>query len=1805
MSASEWQSRRTGSIIKVIDRRPRGDASSHTLQVKQLANVVAGSGDASSFTAYSGGVAYSAGTAANPVVPVPPSFGEYGILTGFDADNSLYYPNFGITGDFTVEFFFKADSLGGYITICGIDSPGSGVYIDFNVSDGDLYLSGDDDSDTLLTVSPGVWYYFALTRSGTDYYYSVDGITAQLTDFADQDLSEQGIAVGDWSPDEDPFENGSISNFRVSNIARYTTNFTVPTLPLSADANTQLLLLAKEDAPFADSSSFRRIAQGTCVRVPGPIQNATGYPVISGFSTEDFYRIPVSSLEMVGDFTVECFVYVTAENEGFAVAASLNFYFSGSTFYPGNGTYINIASWENRWVHFAFIRSATTISLSIDGVIRSEIDRPLGGQLYIGDDDGDPFNGKLSNLRVSKIARYTTNFTPSFPLTLDANTTLLLTNGFYGPATQDVNTNGAPTFAYEAISYTPLVISAFSQQNIRQFNVSQLKPAINTRIGRASVNNLPVLSLSTPTISQVEGNIGIKNYTYTVTRVGTLACTVNFAVTGSGASPAVASDFAGGILPRGVVIFPVGGNTKTIVISVIGDTTVEDTKQFTVTLSDPVDATIGTATATGTIVNDDLPILNLSPSNISQVEGSTGSTTYTYTVTRVGTLACSVNWVVTGSGVPPAVASDFSGGAFPGGVLNFEVGDTTKSIVIDVAGDTGVEFTKQFTVTLSAPTRAIIGTNKSTGTIVNDDFPILNLTTSTISQTEGNTAIKNYTYTVTRTGVLPCTVNWAVTGSGTSPALASDFPGNAFPRGLTYFATGDNSKTIVVSVMGDTAVEATKQFTVTLSDPTSATIGTDTATGTIVNDDFPVLNLSPSISQAEGNAGTTSYTYTVTRTGTLACSVNWAVTGTGSPPAVASDFAGGVLPQGVLNFEVGDATKSLVVDVAGDTTIEFAKQFTVTLSAPTSATIGISKATGTIVNDDFPVLNLTPSNISQPEGNSGFKNYTYTVTRTGTLACTVNWAVTGSGSSQAVASDFAGNLLPQGVAIFGTGDNSKTIVISVIGDTTAEFTKQFTVTLSDPVDATIGTATATGTIVNDDGDTIAVSLRYNESVGESFTWSGATFARDTSLPNFSYTTGAVSALTDEVPFGDRLIGVRIEGSVTTIGNFAFEGCSSLTSVTIPSSVTSIGESAFENSGLTSITIPSSVTTISNYAFFGCTSLTSITIPSSITSIGNQAFRNCTSLTSITIPSSVTTIGDFAFFGCTSLTSVTLPSSVTTIGDFAFFGCTSLTSVTLPSSITSISIGLFGTCTSLPSITIPSSVTSIGVEAFFGCTSLTSVTLPSSITSIGESAFEGSGLTSITIPNSITSISDFAFYECTSLTSVTIGNSVTNIGERAFRQCTSLTSVTIPSSVTSIDFAAFSYCEALTSIVIPSSVTSIGESAFENSGVTTVTIANDQLSGISSPATDVSFFGKTVQTILPASPTILQYNESIGESVTWSGATFARDITLPNFSYTSSAPSVLTGRVPSYNKLIGVTFGGSVTEIGYRAFYDCTSLTSVTIPSSVTGIGESAFDGAGLTSVIIPNSIATIARSAFSGNPLASVTIPSSVTSIDVFAFRQTLLTSVTIPNSVTSIGTGAFLQCGSLSSVIIPSSVTSIGNQAFYLCTSLTSITIPNSVTSIGSSAFNGSGLTSITIPNSITIIDGIFGYCTSLTSVTIPNSVTSIGGYAFRSCTSLTSITIPNSVTSIDEYAFAYTALTSITIPSSVTTIGDSAFLDCASLTSITIPSLVTSIGTNAFLNSGVTTVTIANGQLSGISSPATDVSFFGKDGVETILPS
>ena len=329
---------------------------------------------------------------------------------------------------------------------------------------------------------------------------------------------------------------------------------------------------------------------------------------------------------------------------------------------------------------------------------------------------------------------------------------------------------------------------------------------------------------------------------------------------------------------------------------------------------------------------------------------------------------------------------------------------------------------------------------------------------------------------------------------------------------------------------------------------------------------------------------------------------------------------------------------------------------------------------------------------------------------------------------------------------------------------------------------------------------------------------------------------------------------------------------------------------------------------------------------------------------------------------------------------------------------------------------------------------------------------------------------------------------------------------------------------------------------------------------------------------------ITYKEPFKETETYIG-----DIVIPEtVDYNGNVYKVVgIDNYAFYNcsGLTSITIPEGVTSIGYHAFYNCSGLTSITIPEGVTSIREyTFFNCSGLTSITIPEGVTSIGQQAFKYcSSLTSITIPEGVTSIGQQAFEYcSSLTSITIPEGVTSIREYTFSDCSALTSITIPEGVTSIGERAFFWCSSLTSITIPESVTSIGYDAFyHCSSLTSITIPEGVTSIgNGAFEYCSSLTSINIPKSVTSIGNGIFMDCSSLHEITVDDEnsdFTSIKGILYSKNVTkiychpaglkeTTFTIPKTVSSIEPCAFFGCSSLTNIDIPSSVTTIGDAAF---------------------------------------
>ena len=594
-------------------------------------------------------------------------------------------------------------------------------------------------------------------------------------------------------------------------------------------------------------------------------------------------------------------------------------------------------------------------------------------------------------------------------------------------------------------------------------------------------------SIAATSADKSEGDSGTTAFTFTITRTGntSIAATVDYAVSGNGGNPAVSGDFSGGF-PSGTVSFSAGETSKVITVLVNGDTTVESDEGFKVVLSNPSDSnTISTSTAVGTIQNDDVApsTFSIAATSADKNEGNSGTTAYTFTVTRGGntSTAVTVDYTVSGNGGNPASSGDFNGG-FGSATVSFSAGQTTKTITVLVNGDTTVENDEGFKVVLSNPSgNNTISTSTATGTIRNDDVApaTFSIAATSANKNEGNSGTTAFTFTVTRGGntSTAVTVDYNVSGNGGNAATAGDFNGG-FGSGTVSFSAGQTSKTITVLVNGDTTVENDEGFKVVLSNASgNSTITTSTANGTIQNDDIAPATFSIAATSAnknEGNSGTTAFTFTVTRGGntSTAVTVDYTVSGNGGNAASAGDFNGG-FGSGTVSFSAGQTSKTITVLVNGDTTVENDEGFKVVLSnASGNSTITTSTANGTIQNDDVApaTFSIAATSADKNEGNSGTTAYTFTVTRGGntTTAVTVDYNVSGNGGNAATAGDFNGGF-GSGTVSFSAGQTSKTITVLVIGDTTVENDEGFKVVLSNPSgNNTISTSTATGTIRNDD-----------------------------------------------------------------------------------------------------------------------------------------------------------------------------------------------------------------------------------------------------------------------------------------------------------------------------------------------------------------------------------------------------------------------------------------------------------------------------------------------------------------------------------------------------------------------------------------------------------------------------------------------------------------------------------------------------------------------------------------------------------------
>ncbi len=604
---------------------------------------------------------------------------------------------------------------------------------------------------------------------------------------------------------------------------------------------------------------------------------------------------------------------------------------------------------------------------------------------------------------------------------------------------------------------------------------------------------------------------------------------------------------------------------------------------------------------------------------------------------------------------------------------------------------------------------------------------------------------------------------------------------------------------------------------------------------------------------------------------------------------------------------------------------------------------------------------------------------------------------------------------------------------------------------------------------------------------------------------------------------------------------------------------------------------------------------------------------------VIVEEGVTRVGACAFYGCLGLTDVSLPDSLVSLGSEAFGECLYLSTIKLPDSLTTIGEKAFSDMGLMATeeegrpveITLPNSMTSIDKSAFRN-SCIESIILPDSITSIGEEAFEGCDLSYIVLPDSVASIGKFAFAYCYDLADIALPDSVTSIGAYAFANCWELSDITLPDSITSIGEKAFADCRNLFNITLPESLVFIGEQAFDEAVVLTVAEGSYAEEYCKSLEYRYAYEGGIMAA--NTAPISLKLDESGTLTVSGTGK-LNRDVI--------EVYDVETGNtvLRSWNEAI-VHVSHVIVEEGITSVednvFEKSSITDVTLPDSVTSIGNMAFSYCDLLeSINLPESLSMIGDSAFYDTTLFTVspgsyaenycrihgyhfiysngTTPEGLSSIALKLDENGTLTisgsgmlkrfnveaydkktggytlcswkqireeivHVIVEDGITSIGENAFEYCYSLTDVILPDSVSSIGPYAFEQCLCLTDINLPDSVTFIGEYAFQYCReLKSIDLPKTLTSIENFTFDGTGLTSIKLPDSIRSIGFAAFSNCSALKNVDLPND------------------LPEAVISISNQAFEGCTGLTEVYLPPAVSDIGFNAFLDS--TTLSVIKG--------------------------
>ena len=601
--------------------------------------------------------------------------------------------------------------------------------------------------------------------------------------------------------------------------------------------------------------------------------------------------------------------------------------------------------------------------------------------------------------------------------------------------------------------------------------------------------------------------------------------------------------------------------------------------------------------------------------------------------------------------------------------------------------------------------------------------------------------------------------------------------------------------------------------------------------------------------------------------------------------------------------------------------------------------------------------------------------------------------------------------------------------------------------------------------------------------------------------------------------------LNIPSTVKSIGSSAFEDCSGLTWVSLSEGLTSIGGSTFEGcTGLSAITIPSTVTYISVNAFNRCSNLNDVTsLVRSPFAIDGSTFSNYGSAT-LTVPygtksayqntagwnnfSRITDGSNNSEFSSSGFNYVITSSNTVAVKSVASY----LKNVIIPESVyydgtfyqvTALADYSFEGRSDITYLYIPSTITSIGEYAFIDCGSNITVDIASltawckvkfgnehssPLSSAKLFYLNGSVVRDLAIPYGVQDIPHFAFYQCRSITSLNVPGSVKSIGSSAFEDCTGLNWISLSEGLTTIGGSTFEGCTGLSAVTIPSTVTDISINVFKR-----CSNLNDVTSQITSPfAIDASVF----DTYATATLTVPRGTKSTYQSTGgWNNFSRITDGASDNefassgIAYVVTSPNTVAVKaVASYLKDVFIPEEVynegkfyQVTALAERSFEGRADITYLSIPKTISSIGEYAFIDCGSNIIVNLESLEDWCKVTL-GNEHSSP-----LSSAKALYINNMEMEGVRIPEGTTAIPNYSFYQCKSIKYLIVPSTVTTIGSSAFEDCTALTSVSLPEGLSIINGSAFEGcSGLSSITIPSTVTVIAiNAFNRCPNLENIT------------------------------------------------------------------------------------------------------------------------